>query len=178
MNIWVIYTFLAVTNNALNIPVQIFVCMYVFILLGVELLVLWQLCLTSFFLGGRVRLRALHLQSRGSTAWATPPVHFALVFGDGVTQTICSGCPQTMILSISASQIAWITGMSHYCLAMFNFLKNCQTVFQRGHTILQGFSFFTSLPAIFIVSCFTIAILVALKGKWELKYNEKSLHAP
>jgi hypothetical protein len=34
-------------------------------------------------------------------------------FGDGILQTICPGWPQTMILPISASQIARITDMSH-----------------------------------------------------------------
>jgi hypothetical protein len=34
-------------------------------------------------------------------------------FGDGAFWTICLGWPQTMILLISASQIARITGVSH-----------------------------------------------------------------
>jgi hypothetical protein len=71
-----------------------------------------------FFL---VRLRfefgALHLQSRHSTAWATSPAHFALAILEMMSQTICLSWPQTMILLISASQIARITGMSHPCLA-------------------------------------------------------------
>jgi hypothetical protein len=33
-------------------------------------------------------------------------------FGDGVSQTICLGWPQTSILPISASQVARITGRS------------------------------------------------------------------
>jgi hypothetical protein len=43
-----------------------------------------------------------------------PPVHFALVILDiGVSKTISLGWPQTVILQISTSQIARITGMSH-----------------------------------------------------------------
>jgi hypothetical protein len=33
----------------------------------------------------------------------------------GVSWNICLGLPQTMILPILASQIARITGMSHWC---------------------------------------------------------------
>jgi hypothetical protein len=48
------------------------------------------------------------LQSRHSTTWATPPVHFCSgYFGDGVLRTICPRCP---ILLISVSQVARITG--------------------------------------------------------------------
>jgi hypothetical protein len=35
------------------------------------------------------------------------------LFGDGVSPTICPGWPQTVILPISVSQIARITGVSH-----------------------------------------------------------------
>jgi hypothetical protein len=34
---------------------------------------------------------------------------------DWVLKTICSGWPQTVILPISASQVARITGLSHWC---------------------------------------------------------------
>jgi hypothetical protein len=37
-------------------------------------------------------------------------------FGDRVSQTVCLGWPQTMILLISASQIVKITGVNHQCL--------------------------------------------------------------
>jgi hypothetical protein len=40
------------------------------------------------------------------------------IFGDGVPQTIFPGWPWTLILPISASQIAWITRMSHQQLAL------------------------------------------------------------
>jgi hypothetical protein len=79
------------------------------------------MCFCFFFLsfsfllvGLGFELRALHLQSRCSTAWATPPVHFALVILEmGVPWTICPGWPWTVILPISTSQVARITGVSH-----------------------------------------------------------------
>jgi hypothetical protein len=42
-------------------------------------------------------------------------------FGGEVLQTICSGWSQTKILLISVSQVARITGMSHWHLAV-NFI--------------------------------------------------------
>jgi hypothetical protein len=57
----------------------------------------------SFVFGGS-GLKASHLQSRCSTAWATPPVHFVPVILE-----ICLGCPRTTILS----QVTRIIGMSH-----------------------------------------------------------------
>jgi hypothetical protein len=35
-------------------------------------------------------------------------------FEDGVLRIICLGCPQTLVLPISASQVAGIAGMSHW----------------------------------------------------------------
>jgi hypothetical protein len=61
--------------------------------------------------------RASCLQSRCSNTWATLPVHFALVCGDGVSQTICLDWPCAVILPISASQIVRITGTSYWHLA-------------------------------------------------------------
>jgi hypothetical protein len=50
----------------------------------------------------------------GPSPWATPPALFLWrVFRDRVLQTICSGWLQTVILLISASWAAGITGMSH-----------------------------------------------------------------
>jgi hypothetical protein len=68
----------------------------------------------SFLVGLGFELRASHLQSSSSTTWAMPPVHFVLVILEmGVSQTICSGWPQTLILLISVSQVASVIGMSH-----------------------------------------------------------------
>jgi hypothetical protein len=39
-------------------------------------------------------------------------------FGDGVSHTICLGWPRTLILFISSSQVARITGVSHQHLAL------------------------------------------------------------
>jgi hypothetical protein len=41
---------------------------------------------------------------------------FSDYFGDGLSRTICPGWLQTMILLISASQVARITGVSHCTL--------------------------------------------------------------
>jgi hypothetical protein len=42
---------------------------------------------------------------------------FCSHFGDRVSWTVCLSCPQTVILLISASQVAGITGVSHRCPA-------------------------------------------------------------
>jgi hypothetical protein len=47
----------------------------------------------------------------------------------GVSQTICSDWPQTEILLVSASQVARITGMSHWHLAIiFHYLFPISTM--------------------------------------------------
>jgi hypothetical protein len=59
-------------------------------------------------------LRVLCLQCRCSTAWVMSPVHFALVILEmKVLWTICLGCPWTIILLVSVSQLARITGVSN-----------------------------------------------------------------
>jgi hypothetical protein len=69
-------------------------------------------------------LRALHLPSRNSITWAMPLVHLALVILEmGVSWTISLGWPWTMILPISAFQVANITGVSHLCLVILGFLS-------------------------------------------------------
>jgi hypothetical protein len=113
---------------------------------------LWW-CQISLFLFVLVtlgfELRSLDLQSRCSIAWATPTVHFALVYlfiylfcSSGVwiqglhleplhqpflvmgfseigscQLLICPGWFQTLILLISASWVARITGVGHQCPA-------------------------------------------------------------
>jgi hypothetical protein len=59
----------------------------------------------------------------GPTPWATPPALFSLwrVFPDRVLWTICPGRLQTMILLISASWVARITTVSHWCPAEIYF---------------------------------------------------------
>jgi hypothetical protein len=55
-----------------------------------------------------------HLQSRHSTAWATLPIHFALVILEmGVYQNYLLGWPWTMILQVSPSQVIKIIGVSY-----------------------------------------------------------------
>jgi hypothetical protein len=59
------------------------------------------------------------LQSRHFTTWATTPVHLALVILEmGGLVNYLPGWPQTVILPISAYQVASITGMSHQHLAI------------------------------------------------------------
>jgi hypothetical protein len=61
--------------------------------------------------------RALYLQSRHFMAWATTPVHFALVILHmGISWTICLGYPGSTVFWTSASQVARITDMSHWHL--------------------------------------------------------------
>jgi hypothetical protein len=60
----------------------------------------------------------------GPTGWATPPTLFCDSFyWDRVSRTICLGWLQTGILLISASWVARITGVSHWCPALHKFLK-------------------------------------------------------
>jgi hypothetical protein len=61
------------------------------------------------FLGLVFELRVSHLQSRLSTTWATPPVHFVLLI---LEMGSCEQFAQTgaRILLISASPVAGITG--------------------------------------------------------------------
>jgi hypothetical protein len=62
----------------------------------------------------------------------TPSPLYSGYFGDRVSQTICLGWPQAMILQISASQLARIIGMSHWCLSgsrfIYLFLKGYESI--------------------------------------------------
>jgi hypothetical protein len=64
-----------------------------------------------FLVGLGFEPRALHLQSRHSTAWATPPVHFALVILEMWSHELLAWAGLRVILLISASQVARITGL-------------------------------------------------------------------
>jgi hypothetical protein len=71
--------------------------------------------LQIFFMGLDLN-SGLQACKAGTTTWDTPPVHFALVILEmGVSQTICPGWPQTLILQISASQVVrwqvWATSI-------------------------------------------------------------------
>jgi hypothetical protein len=54
-------------------------------------------------------------QTRHSAIRHTSSTFCSGYFGDGVSETICPDWPQTAVLSISASQVARTTGMSHRC---------------------------------------------------------------
>jgi hypothetical protein len=73
------------------------------------------------------------LLSSSSTACAIPSVHFASVISEmGVSWTICLGLPWTVILPISAWQVARITGMSHQCPAPFCFLNKTDLILMEN----------------------------------------------
>jgi hypothetical protein len=68
-----------------------------------------------------LKLRVSHLLGRHSTTWATP---LALVFYVGyfweiVLWTICPSCLWTVVLLISASWVAKITGVRHWHMSSF-----------------------------------------------------------
>jgi hypothetical protein len=87
-----------------------------------QLLYYYEYCFIFVIIRGGLRFepRALHLQSRHSTTWATPLLHFSLItFGKGVSWTICLGWPQTIIILISAFQVARTIGESHWCPASY-----------------------------------------------------------
>jgi hypothetical protein len=61
--------------------------------------------------------KASYVKSRCSTAWDAFPVHFAVVILEigargRVSQAVCPACTQTMILSISTSQVASCTWLN------------------------------------------------------------------
>jgi hypothetical protein len=63
------------------------------------------------------------LKGRPSTAWVTPSTLYCIgYFQDSVLQTIFLGWHQTLILLISASWVARITGMKHHWENSFNWL--------------------------------------------------------
>jgi hypothetical protein len=59
----------------------------------------------------------------GPSPWITPPALFLWrCFRDRVLWTICPGWLWSTILLISASWVARIIGVSHWCLALASFL--------------------------------------------------------
>jgi hypothetical protein len=67
---------------------------------------------------GVFELRALHLQSRCSIAWATHPVHFVLVILEmGSCELFGWTDLKPQFSGISASQVARTTVVSHQCPA-------------------------------------------------------------
>jgi hypothetical protein len=77
----------------------------------------------SFLVVLGFELRASHLPDRWSITWATPLALFCVVyFQDRILLTISLGWLWTSILLISASWVARITGVSHWCLAVWHFM--------------------------------------------------------
>jgi hypothetical protein len=74
--------------------------------------------LFKFLVGLGFELRALRLQLLYHLSNTSSYLSFLWLFffGDRVSGTISLSWPQTLILLISTSQVARITGMSHQCL--------------------------------------------------------------
>jgi hypothetical protein len=103
---------------------------------GTLLLELW---LQHFFVLVILEMGVLHFP-RGPRSWSpclaichhrdgrSAPQLCQAIDWDGVLRTVCPGWPWTLILPISASQAARITGMSHQCLADFFYFCKCADV--------------------------------------------------
>jgi hypothetical protein len=93
-----------------------------------------------FFVGLGFEFRALCSQSRHSTAYATPPVHFALVIlMMGVSWTTFLGL-EFVILLISVSQVSRITGASHWHLDSVEFWYHIKEEFLQSSKKLLKYS--------------------------------------
>jgi hypothetical protein len=99
--------------------------------------------LLLFYVGLGFELRVSHLQCRCSTAWATPPVYFALVILEigSCELTIGQTWPLTTILLISASQVVRSTGVSHcsWHIDHFRMVTESKPI-MRMITVIQGHS--------------------------------------
>jgi hypothetical protein len=73
-----------------------------------------------FFVGPGFKFKALYLQNRRSTPWATPPVHFVLVILEMVSRELFAWAGLRLQSSWSAFQVARIIGVSHWCTAWFS----------------------------------------------------------
>jgi hypothetical protein len=83
-------------------------------------LIIYVFCCFFFFFWWDWDLKSgLHNHKAGSLLLAIPAVHFALLILEmGVSRILCPGWPLIVILQISASQVARITGMSHWRQAL------------------------------------------------------------
>jgi hypothetical protein len=87
-------------------------------------------------LGLEFELKVLCLQSRHSPTRAIPPAHFALVILEMVALKLFVWAgPQTVILLISASQVAKIIGVTHWHLAPSSFLFAHQPRYPKSHPL-------------------------------------------
>jgi hypothetical protein len=66
-----------------------------------------------FFFFGETGVWTQGFTLANPTTWVAPPVYCPGYSGDEIWSAICLDCPWTIILLISASQVARITGMSH-----------------------------------------------------------------
>jgi hypothetical protein len=101
------------------------------------------LFLTYFFhmrLG--CELRASCLQNKCFTAWATIPVHFALIIMVmGSCELFSPGWPWNLILPISTFQVARLTAMRHWC-RLFYYLRLKFRLLVLDHSSFLMYSFF------------------------------------
>jgi hypothetical protein len=85
--------------------------------MGFLLLLFW-----GFLAGLGFEFRASCLLGRRCTSWTTLPALFCVgYFQDRVSWNACPSWPWTIVLLISASQVAGIIDMSHWHLAMLMF---------------------------------------------------------
>jgi hypothetical protein len=104
------------------------------------------LCLFGFLLEGLGLNLGLHACSAGYHLSHTS-AHFAVIILEmgRVSRTICLGWPQTAVFLISASQVARITGVSHFhlsCCFLFCFITHLKLGSLGAREIkFQSFSF-------------------------------------
>jgi hypothetical protein len=85
------------------------------------------------------------------------PPHLAFYHWDGVSQTFCHSWPQTVILLISTSQVARITGVSHHVWPTLWVLTIVLTCTYHNSILLNSFT--------------TLKILCALTNDEESCYK-------
>jgi hypothetical protein len=107
-----------------------------------------QLFFFLFRLGLGFELRALRLQSRHSTSWATPPVHFGY-FGVGGLSNYLYRLPLNCGPPNLSLPSSWITGMRHGREAVVTFLpmENCRC-WRRTQRYSEGPPLAEKTPAV------------------------------
>jgi hypothetical protein len=110
----------------------------------------------SFFGRTRVWNQDSYLQSRHSTAWSIPPVQFALVTLEMGSRELFAQAGFEPQSSQSVSQVAKVTDVSHWCLALLFFL------------ILISFPIYLTLDFRFRCYIFPVSLLMN-----NFKHSEK-----
>jgi hypothetical protein len=98
------------------IYINIYIYMHIYVYIHILTFIYFCCC---FLVRQEFELRILALQNKNFSSWAMHPRSFLSgYFEDIVSQTICLGWPWTVVLPISASQVAKMTDMNHRCLAI------------------------------------------------------------